>query len=115
MLTPSHSVGSGECILIIALNPKNASAKYKGIKEILLSANYRILDTFNPCIVARVNADRFLALTGQIGALLDKGDVISVISGTEKGLDYRMLMRRLDSDREIQEILGGLWDIPWAK
>jgi len=115
MLTPSHFVGNGECILIIALNPKNASAKYKKIKEILSSANYHILDTLNPCIIAHVNAEHFLALTGQIELLLDKGDVISIIAGTEKGLDYRVLMRRLDTDREIREILGCLWDIPWTK
>ncbi len=115
MLTPSHSVGDNECILIIALNPKHAPVKYKKIKEILLDANYGILDTFNPCIVAHVNADRFLALTSKIELLLEKGDVISIISCAEKGLGFRVLMRRLDNDKEIQEILGGLWGIPWTK
>ena len=114
MLTPPYSVGSGEYILIIALIPQNVSVKYKKIKQIMFSANYKIIETFNPCIVARVNAERFLALTGQIELLLDKGDVISILSGTEKGLDLRVLMKRFDTDQEIREI-GGLWDIPWEK
>lgn len=115
MLTPTYSPGDNKCILIIALNPKNALVKYKKIQEILSDASYQILDTFNPCIIAHVDAERFFASTSKIESLLEKGDIISTVSCSEKGPGYRVLMKRLDNDSEIRSIMGTLWDIPWMR
>ncbi len=108
-------MGDNKCILIIALNPNNVLVKYEKIKEILSHADYQILDTFNPCIIANVNADHFFASASQLELLLEKGDVINVISCIEKGLGFSVLMERLDNDDEIRAMLGNLWDIPWIK
>jgi hypothetical protein len=115
MLIPTLFLGDKECILIIAFHPKNARAKYEKLKEILSEANYHTMDTFNPCIIANVNADHFFASQSNIEALLEKGDVINIISCTEKGLGYSVLMKRLDNDSEIRPVVGNLWDIPWMK
>jgi len=115
MLHPTYFIGDKECILIIALNPNNALVKYKKIREILSNANYRSIDTFNPCIIAHVNADRFFESVGKIDAVLEKGDAVNIVSCTEKGLGVSTLSKRLNDDDEIRSISGKLWDIPWMK
>ena len=112
MISPAFTLKDNECIMLISLKPLNASERYKKIEGVLLSANYKIVETFNPCILAKVDLDFLLSSELEITALLQVEDCISIIFKTDTGLGLKTLSIRPDSDKEIQAT-SDLWRIPW--